>query len=949
MLYPLWSCPTSAGEDDVIYYWPLRVIVADELKAGHWPSWEPGEATGVPLFADPQSAVFFPPNALFLIAPHKLAYTLCIMLAFAAAGGGAYLYLRRIGLGVLPAIFGALAFQFCGFMVGHRVHLALVQTVAFLPWGLWAIERLRRPAPDSGLQAPGCVFWIALIFALTLAAGHWPTAIQLALVWGVYLLVRARPIGRAILTCAAGVALGAMLVAPQIVATADHLARSVRSSVPYAAASENSFFPLSAVLAFFPFITGCRTPNLFPQEYWGPWHLCEMLGYVGLVTLALAAMAVWRLWRKPRVEPGARNSEPGPENAEPAPHVFVRLWTIFALAAAVWALGYYLPTFYLIHKIPLFGSVRCPARMLLVIDFALATLAAIGLDHLARRGAPRLSSTLRRWVLIYLPTCMAASLGLLAMAYWLFRRFDCWFLLTTPPSGRPPWKLMEQAVRLASPAVFVPIVLLVLTAATVLFFLRQPSRRGWLLVPLLLVDLFFIARFVDVPALDKPWPDPARSPAAEFLRGLAARGEGGNQEGHGQDARATRGRDARDTHGRDAHATFRVWGLGRSYNDRPAELLLPKTCASLGLETISYYGPFQPSAHARLLGFRAWGENHHWEWLIRRNHLLSLFNVRYVLAAQPEFREVLESVRIPEQPAQPDGPNLLTGTWDMTNGQWKGSVLRICKPFLGFLAEATMSLDRAGVTLEEGQVYKVALDARAPQGAGHLVNAGYKTPSLTCLRVDAEQITPRWSHFEYFFTAPLLKDAAFRVMTLSDRPIEIRNITLCRSSWPTPINFGGRLAAGEPVYVDRTPYGLPPIDPADRPVHVYENLLCLPREYKAVPISLGDEHAVVEALRWPAEGVDLTKVVYRGPVFDRCFGPAQPVEYSSVSAPSAQRRGALSANVLGTLPGDSAGAQPPRKVMVAAGVGQVAGLVLLVWAWWCGRRTMARTRRDSLA
>ncbi|KKK47008.1 hypothetical protein LCGC14_3159520, partial [marine sediment metagenome] len=198
MLYPLWSCPTSAGEDDVVYYWPLRTMAARGVLAGDRPEWDPGEATGVGLFADPQTGLYFPTTWLWLVLSAKLAYALSIFLAFAAAFGGTYLYLRRVGLRPSAAVFGATVFAFCGFMVGHRVHLGLIQAASLLPWGLWAIERIRtRPA--------AALAWLAPIFALTLAAGHWPTAIHMLVIWSAYLLLRARPLGRALaVTAVAG-------------------------------------------------------------------------------------------------------------------------------------------------------------------------------------------------------------------------------------------------------------------------------------------------------------------------------------------------------------------------------------------------------------------------------------------------------------------------------------------------------------------------------------------------------------------------------------------------------------------------------------------------------------------------------------------------------------------------------------------------------------------------
>ena len=149
MLWAIWVNPVSAGEDDVVYVYPLRQMVGQALREGRWPVNNPLEATGAPLMADPQSAVMFPATWLFAALPGKLAYSLSVFLAFSVAGGGAYLYLRGLGLVRPAATFGAVAFMFCGFMVGHRVHLPMIQTAGFLPWGLWGIER-HRPAAAPG-------------------------------------------------------------------------------------------------------------------------------------------------------------------------------------------------------------------------------------------------------------------------------------------------------------------------------------------------------------------------------------------------------------------------------------------------------------------------------------------------------------------------------------------------------------------------------------------------------------------------------------------------------------------------------------------------------------------------------------------------------------------------------------------------------------------------------
>jgi hypothetical protein len=833
MLYPLWSCPTAAGEDDVIYYYPLHKLVAEQVRAGQLPMWNQYEATGVPLFADPQNGLCFPPNWLFLVLPMKLAYSLAIFLAFGVAGAGAYVYLRRLGLAPPAAVFGSLAFMFSGFMVGHRVHLAMIQTAALLPWLLFAVEKI-RDSFRAGLA------WLTPVFALMLAAGHWPTAIMMSVAWGAYLLLRARPWPRAILVAAVAVALGSAMLAPQLAATLAYVNQSARGHIPLAVAAENSFFPLNAVLAFFPFILGCRTPSaVCPQDWWGPWHLCETLGYVGLATLVLAAAAMWRLCRKPR-----GSAVDGGPALVPAGDVSARAiactWTVLLVASAVWALGSYLyPVFWVIHHLPLLGSVRCPARMLLVIDMGLATLAALAINSMLT--APELlAGTIRRAAKVALPAAMLAALGLVLLAkegqgpWWDIRQ-----LLSWPADGTDPVTMLGRSLDPFSPAIFVPVLMAIGSAAALLWFLKAPPRRAWLLVGVLLVDLCLIARFVDVPAGGKPMPDPENSPAAKWLA------ENG------------------------AKTPYRVWGLDKNYHTRAAELLLPKTAASLGVSTISYYGPFQPVELGQMFGFRPWGANEDWEGIIRRNHLLSLMNVRYVLAADADYRRVIESVRVPTEPATADGANLLTGSWQLNRAQRDGGAFRLQTPW-----SFSPALAIQNVEVEPGAVYRIALDVCAPDGAGNYVSAecypadGSAWPGTpSYLRVDIEQVTAQWRHFERAFTAPANGAAAvrFQLLTMSDTPIEIRNVTLRRSSLDRPIDIGQHPAPGAVVYQDLTPGGLAPVRGGDDRVHIYENTLCLPRNFPVGQFANGDTQQVIEAIRWEAGKFALNGQVFLPP------------------------------------------------------------------------------------
>lgn len=823
MLYPLWGNPLSAGEDDVVYYYPLRKMVGDELAQGRLPLYNPREATGVPLMADPQTAVMHPTTWLFAVLDAKVAYTLSLFAAFAMAGGGAMLYLRRLGLVRPAAIIGAIAFMFCGFMVGHRVHLSVILAAAMLPWGLWSIEGLR-----SGGRRLAAALWMVPVAFLVIASGHWPTLIHMGLILFAYLLFRGRPLLPAMALAGTALLVAVLIAWPQIHLTFQLLEQATRNKIGYAMAGENSFLPTSAVLAFFPFLMGSRNPNVFAQEWWGTWHLCEMLGYVGLATLVLAGAAMWRLFRKPKRSKADAGAGVSLEAEQANPFTpLVRCWTWIILGGGVFMLGYYLPTYRLVHMLPVLGVVRCPARMVLAVDMGLATLAAVAIHVLLTSATQesrvaRLRRTALRLAVFVLPAIMA---GWLVLFYIVGQR-----LLAEYPDKFPflPFeggaRAALDAVKLTNPATFVPLITMALTAAILVFWLRSPRsvRRLGLLIVLLVADLFVVTRFVDVPGPQKVSPDPEVSPAAAFLRQYD-----GDVDG------------------------YRVLGLSDKYFHRPNELLLPKTCESLGFSTVANYGAFQSPYHVEMFGFRIWGYNRYWESLVRRNHLLSLYGVKYILAAEPEFRRAIESVRVAAGPAVPDGPNLVGDKWESDNsanarrlgiaakvsGSGASQVISLYTPFMWWTSKAEQF-----VKVEPDRVYRIAFDARGPDaGAALFLRAelleqdgegNFVQHDEQALMAEAEQIGPEWRHLEWTLrTSPLAAGqkaarALLRIYSIGERPVEVRGVSLRRSRIDQPINLGGRLGAGQAVY--RLVALLPALDPKEPPVAIYQNLLAQP-------------------------------------------------------------------------------------------------------------------------
>ena len=64
-----------SGADAMNYFYPYRAYAAHSIRSGQVPLWNPYLFLGVPFLANPQTAVFYPPNLALnaLSAPKQVA------------------------------------------------------------------------------------------------------------------------------------------------------------------------------------------------------------------------------------------------------------------------------------------------------------------------------------------------------------------------------------------------------------------------------------------------------------------------------------------------------------------------------------------------------------------------------------------------------------------------------------------------------------------------------------------------------------------------------------------------------------------------------------------------------------------------------------------------------------------------------------------------------------
>jgi len=202
------------------FHLPLAAYIARSLRQGIFPFWDPYPYGGVPIHADIQAQLFYPPAWIAMLAGNasqgaKLYYWLewLIPIHMILAGWFAFLLLRELELPVPPALFGATGFELGGYFASQSQHLGAICAAAWLPLLMLAISKLFRRITLRWTAI------LALAGALTILAGFPAMAVVsfvVAAAWGAGLGVARRAGFAFAIAVAAGLTLSAAISAVQL-------------------------------------------------------------------------------------------------------------------------------------------------------------------------------------------------------------------------------------------------------------------------------------------------------------------------------------------------------------------------------------------------------------------------------------------------------------------------------------------------------------------------------------------------------------------------------------------------------------------------------------------------------------------------------------------------------------------------------------------------------------
>jgi hypothetical protein len=164
------------------FHYPLLDYAFRSLREGRLPLWDPSMYCGIPLAANIQAALFYPPHwLLFLLDVRQrvLPYThfealvaAHIWLAFFLA----YLWLRG-RFSTLPSVLAAAVYGFSGYALSQIQHAGVIEGYAWAPLAMWGIDQAAqrrnwRPLWKVAAASALCLLagfpstWVVLCFSI---------------------------------------------------------------------------------------------------------------------------------------------------------------------------------------------------------------------------------------------------------------------------------------------------------------------------------------------------------------------------------------------------------------------------------------------------------------------------------------------------------------------------------------------------------------------------------------------------------------------------------------------------------------------------------------------------------------------------------------------------------------------------------------------------------------
>lgn len=341
---------------------PWRKLAVDDLKKGMLPLWNPYNFSGTSLLGNIQAGVWYPLNIFFFILPFPIAWTALIIAQPLLAMILLYAYLRHKKLPPEVAIFAGVVWGFCGFSIAWLTWGTIVQTVLWIPLIFLSIDHVIEDVKKQCIIRWSIILVLSLAF--TIFAGHAQIAIYIFLFTFVYTLfgLRYTPDRKKILWLVLASLAALAISAVQWFPFLQLFGHSARFTDNTAWLKDGWFLPWQNTIQFI-------APDFFGNpatlNYWGIWNYGEFIGYIGILPLLFTFYAI-----------ANRNDR------------LTRFFEIFSILVLLFLLPTPLAKLPFQLHLPVIFSLQ-PTRLMVLLDFCLISLAALGMDAYLRNPGKR--------------------------------------------------------------------------------------------------------------------------------------------------------------------------------------------------------------------------------------------------------------------------------------------------------------------------------------------------------------------------------------------------------------------------------------------------------------------------------------------------------------------------------------------------------------------------------
>ena len=287
--------------DQLRIYYPYLRLTRDQIRNFQLPLWNPYNFSGNPHMAEWQSGALYPFHLVSFFLSLENQWIFMILSPFILTFIFTYLYLKNLKLSFKSAIFGALSFSFCGFMITWSQEVMTApHSIMWLPLLLLSLDKF--------IETKSRKWYLISIFSIVLStlSGYWQTTFYLLCFASFYvafkiLLFKKRTlikIKTLIITSFIFI-IGFLLCAPQILPTWELFNLSAKKTVEFSQTLISYLLPPYQLMTFFApdFFGHPVTHNLFGPIF-GSYY--ERIIFIGVIPLFFTFFSLGYLWSKKR-------------------------------------------------------------------------------------------------------------------------------------------------------------------------------------------------------------------------------------------------------------------------------------------------------------------------------------------------------------------------------------------------------------------------------------------------------------------------------------------------------------------------------------------------------------------------------------------------------------------------------------------------------------------------